>query len=125
MATPAPSKALRRRFASEALSDIDALLAYSLQNFGAAGMQRYVALLDVAVQDICQQPKRLGVTSYGVGVNAFFAYHLKHSNRKLRALEKIGKPRHLIFFRVQGNTLMVSRVLHDAMDFIAHLDHPL
>lgn len=123
MAKPEPSKALKRRFASEALLDIDALLAYSQQNFGLAGLQRYAALLDLAVQDICLQPQRLGVVSHGMGANAFFAYHLRHSNRKLSVTEKIGRPRHLIFFRVQGDVLMVSRVLHDAMDFMAHLNH--
>lgn len=120
-----PSKALKRRFASEALLDIDALLGYSRQNFGLAGMQRYAALLDIAVQDICLQPQRLGVVSYSLGSNAFLAYHLKHSNRKLSAAERIGKPRHLIFFRVHGDFLLVSRILHDAMDFIAHLDPSL
>ncbi len=125
MAKTAAGKALKRRFASEALSDIDALFAHSMRNFGLAEMQRYSALLDLGVQDICLQPQRLGVVSYGIGANEFFAYHLKHSNRKLSAPEKIGRPRHLIFFRVQGDVLMVSRVLHDAMDFLAQLDHSL
>jgi toxin ParE1/3/4 len=122
MVKPMPSKALKIRFASEALSDIDALLAYSLQKFGLSASQRYAHLLDLAVSDIRGQPQRLGVISYGLGSRAFFAYHLKYSNRKLSTTEKVGKPRHVIFFTVQGEVLLISRVLHDAMDFLQHLD---
>jgi plasmid stabilization system protein ParE len=118
----ASGKVLQARFADDALVDIDAALAYSLAQFGVAGATRYAALIELAVKDLCEQPERLGVRTYTVGRSTFFAYHLKFSRRNMQPAQRVAQPRHLIFFKVQRRKVMIARVLHDAMDFLQHLE---
>jgi toxin ParE1/3/4 len=121
MATNSLRKHLQARLSNEALLDIDQALAYSIRQFGGLAGARYAKLMDAAVADLCQRPDRLGVKPFFEGHLTVMAYHLKHSNRRLTVTDRIGHPRHILFFRIQGDKLLISRVLHDAMDFVQHL----
>jgi toxin ParE1/3/4 len=121
MATNSLNIPLQLRLSDEALLDIDQALTYSISQFGKIAGLRYAKLIDAATADLCQRPDRLGVKQFFEQQQVIFAYHLKHSNRRLSAPQRVGQPRHILFFRIKGNKLLLSRMLHDAMDFVQHL----
>ena len=48
-------------------------------------------------------------------------YHIRNSRRRAPASQRVGNPRHYIVFRADENWLDILRVLHDAMDVLAHV----
>ncbi len=85
-------------------------------------MDRYLTLLEKSIAQLQLEPKRLGVKDLSGISRGLYGYHIRHS--KGRAISDTGvveKPRHLIIFRVKGDTLIVVRVLHDSMELGRHL----
>jgi toxin ParE1/3/4 len=92
------------RLAPKALSDLDGIWAYSVENFGEARSEAYVRAINAALELLVHNPQaardashiRVGLLKYNVGS-------------------------HVIFFRLQNGGLVVSRILHSSMDFARHL----
>jgi toxin ParE1/3/4 len=117
------------RFSKLALQDIEALLEYSEAQFGASANKRYAGLIDQAIADLQDQPHRIGVKKIANGRlrdiahidSGFHSYHIKNSNRRLPPTQRVGQPRHYIFFIFDDHRLFVARILHDSMDYMQHL----
>lgn len=85
----------------EAKEDFRDILQYTLQEWGERQMQRYVDILNTAFLEIETNPLK--------GKKDFPPY------RFVRAKD------HYIFYRIENKTIVVSRILHGAMNFLRHL----
>lgn len=109
------------RLAEAAEQDIFSLSEYSIEQFGEAAMERYLQLISIAISELCEDSKRLGVREFAENIKMF---HLRNSREAAQFPPgKVGKPRHLIFFReAKDGALEILRVLHEQMDHQRHLD---
>jgi len=109
------------RLSRTAQADIRQILAWSHEQFGAAAAERYRALLAAALRDVAQQRDGPGSTvrpELGPGV---FTWHL-HRSRTHSTGGTVHHPRHVVVYRLEEGTVVVGRVLHDAMELRRHLD---
>jgi len=90
--------------ATRAEADIWKILAYTEKMWGEKQADEYAALLHKTLSNIEQNPK-IGNEKPDLK-NGIFCF---------------GAGRHLIFYRIDGSTVYVLRVLHDSMDYVHHL----
>lgn len=121
MATPPAAVIYKISIADAAQTDLDDILEWTTRAFAATGRKRYEALIQTALTDLPADPKRIGVRlrdDIGAGI---CTYHLSTSRKHTRTAVQVGKPRHLVFFRVKGNAIQILRFLHGSMDFARHV----
>lgn len=82
-----------------ARSDLDGVLLYSVEAFGYEVAAKYLADLHQAIVRLIDFPK-LGSP----------AVELKRGTRCLPCRQ------HRIFYRIEGETILIARILHQAMD---------
>jgi toxin ParE1/3/4 len=106
-----------------ARSDIASILAWTEENFGPRTLRRYAKLIATAIEQIAEDPERAGSSPRPEIGEHCRTYHLYFSRTTAgRAGDRIRQPRHLLLYRVtESNTLEIGRVLHESMDFLAHL----
>ena len=104
-----------RHFAEQ---DIDDILATSLSDFGYAAQQRYGNLLEHGFEALLSDPRRPGTRAI-IG-RSLYLFHLKWVRGP--SGRGVGRPPHLIVYRVEGEVLFVERVLHEKMELLDHLD---
>lgn len=78
------------------------ILAYTIEHWGAAQLEKYKRILDGAFRKLEQNPD-IGKTS------------LPPDFRSLQAGS------HVIFYRIDDTSIHVVRILHGRMDFSRHL----
>ena len=99
-------------FAGPAERQLDDILEESEENFGPAARERYESLVLQALEDLLDNPARLGVRQ----VAGRLHYHLRHSRSRVpKERGRVGTPRHLIVARVVGRDLLVLAFGHDGM----------
>ncbi len=86
---------------NEAIEDFRDILSYTMQMWGEQQVEEYSTILHKALIAIEQDPL--------MGKGDLPPY------RHVRA----GK--HVVFYRLTGDKVKVSRILHSAMDFVRHL----
>lgn len=110
------------RLSAAAQADLIDILAWSHEQFGEAARQRYETLVATALRDIAQQPHRPGSIErpeLGAGARS---WHLALSRERARTDTGIVRhPRHFLIYRLDGELVVVGRVLHDAMELAHHL----
>lgn len=109
------------RLAHAARADIVSILAWSDEQFGEEARKRYEALIATAIRDAASRIDDVGHTprpELGEGV---FSWHLSQSRDRSPG-GKVGRPRHFLICRRDGEVLVVGRVLHDAMDLKQHVE---
>ena len=109
-------------FAPAADADLEAILAWSNDRFGANARLRYEALILQAIQDVAADPDRPGSRTrpeLGRGVRT---YHLAHSRHRVaRSAGRVKEPRHFLLYRVRADgRVEIGRILHDSMDLDRH-----
>lgn len=107
--------------AKAAQTDLDDILDWTTHAFGAVGRKRYEALIQTALTDLLVDPDRTGVRQRNDIGTRICTYHLSTSRKRISSAAQVAKPRHLVFFRLQGNVIQVLRILHDSMDFTRHV----
>ena len=114
---------LRYRLSEAAQVDVINILAWTHEQFGEAARLRYERLIVTALRDVATQPDRpgsIGRPELGVGVRS---WHLRLSrDHAATGAEVVRRPRHFLLYRPEPATLVVGRVLHDAMELARHLD---
>ena len=121
MATKPAAVVFKISIADAAQADLDDILDWTTNAFGTAGRKRYEALIQTALTDLLCDPGRIGVrqrNDIGMGIGT---YHLSTSRKRTKTATQVGKPRHLVIFRVRGNVVQILRFLHDSMDFTRHV----
>lgn len=103
---------MKLRITGPARRDIGAALAWSLGRFGPEAQARYRELIARGLTSIGSGTASGAVlrTELGEGV---CLYHLRHA-RGVPAI--VQAPRHFLAFRIEGETAVILRLLHDAMD---------
>jgi toxin ParE1/3/4 len=111
------------RFSNRSLVDIDGIFREGLSRFGRESALLYAALISRAVQDVAQNPHRLGVRTREELAEGCKTYHLFWSRKDAAINGKfVRKPRHLLVFRLEDDkALHIGRVLYEGMDFTHHL----
>lgn len=111
------------RLSPEAQADIEAILAWTHEQFGEQGRLRYEELLAQAILDLASEPNRAGTLERPELARGARAYHLRHSRDDVtRSVGRVRKPRHFLLYRMAADgVLEIGRVLHDSMDLARHL----
>lgn len=114
---------IRWRLSPTAQADLDDILAWSVENFGDRGADRYAALIFAALSDISSDPHRPGVVlrdDWGAGI---ISWHLRGSRlRAGLAMGRVRRPRHLVVYRLAGDTVEILAFIHEREDPRRHLD---
>jgi len=100
--------AYRIRTSAAAKADVREALQYSAFRFGTAAMGRYADLIARTLADIRTSP---------LGTGSQARSDLGASDNG----SEVNDPRHIAFYRVDGNYVLVLRVLHEARDLTSHL----
>jgi len=103
--------------------DIQAILAWTHEQFGAQGRLRYEALLVRAIHDVAENPQRTGSQARPEIAAAARTYHLWHSRDRVDpASDRVHRPRHFLLYRIcRDGHVEIGRILHDRMDLARHL----
>lgn len=103
-----------------ARSDLLNIREYTTDRYGHATAHYYNTLLSQAIQDIRENPYRLGSKHLPEIGKSIYSYHIALSRNRVE--RTIKKPRHLIFyFLPDEDKVIVVRVLHDSRDFTLHI----
>lgn len=108
------------RLSGSAQQDISGLLAHSAAMFGPRARERYASLIVAALRDAASDDEELITTlrpELGPDVRT---WHLARS-RTTSAGGLVKRPRHLLVYRLDGEFMLVARVLHDSMDLPQHV----
>lgn len=103
--------------------DIEAILAWSRQQFGEQVRLRYEELLVQAILNLADDSRHTGSLERPELAKGAFTYHLRHSRDCVsRSVGRIRKPRHFLLYRVAADGCVeIGRVLHDSMDLARQL----
>lgn len=110
------------RLTHAAQSDIVSILAWSHEQFGEEARTRYEALIAAAIRDaaVSRTDAAEGAARPELG-SGVFSWHLSRSRGRSPG-GRVNRPRHFLICRRDGDTLVIGRVLHDAMDLRRHVD---
>lgn len=111
----------RYRLTHAARADIVSILAWSHEQFGEEARKRYQALLATAIRDAASRSDEGGRTPRPALGEGVFSWHLSRSRTRTPG-GKVHRPRHFLICRRDGDTVVIGRVLHDAMDLRRHVD---
>jgi toxin ParE1/3/4 len=95
---------MKVRIARKALTDIDAIRDYTVRTWGAGQARDYVRRIHDAIQRAGRTPERFSLIAEG------------------ERYRRVPTGSHHIYFRIEGDTIFVVRVLHERMDIDAQLD---
>jgi len=110
------------RLAPGAIADIRRILHRSTAEFGAGAGARYKVLLDQALQDLGDDPRRVGVRPVPDVRPGYFVYHVKFSKPRVTS-RTVGRPRHLVVFSVDASdAVLVAAVVHEREMLERHLE---
>lgn len=103
------------RLTAQAAQDVEDILDWTLQQFGAQQLEIYTDAINDALAILDEGPKAVGLRWRPELGEAVATLHVARQRRK---------GRHLLVFRVSGpeSVVEVLRILHDNMDFSRHLD---
>lgn len=110
------------RFSTAADVDIANILDHSEREFGSEAAERYAELLSTAFLDLASDPDRIGVKYRSdLGADARI-WHLAGSRDHVNAaIGRVMRPRHIVVFRMEDETVAIGRILHDSMEAPIHL----
>lgn len=111
------------RLAPGAIADIRRILQRSNTEFGAGAGARYKVLLDRALQDLGEDPRRVGVRPVPDVRQGYFVYHVKFSKPRVTG-RTVGRPRHLVVFSIDtSDAVLVAAVVHEREMLEQHLEN--
>lgn len=109
------------RLSPDAEADIDEILEWSVERFGAEVRDGYEELISATLEGLMDNPLHPGTRDrpeLGHGVRVV---HLRSSHGRVRAgARRIRSPRHFVVYRQVDGVVQVVRVLHEAMDLPRH-----
>ena len=91
-----------------ARQDIIDILKFTQLRWGREKRGHYKALIDKCLQTIAKNPHPISQSE-----RAIPGYYRRHLGERSR---------HYIFYRIEGDTVTVVRILYDAMEFESYLD---
>lgn len=92
------------RLTPAALRDLEGIWHYTVQQWGVAQAERYLDALNASFESLAQAPR-----------SAPACDHIRPGYRRY------GAERHAVYYRVEADTVIVVRVLHERMDAPRHM----
>ena len=93
----------------QANHDIDEIWQYGFDHYDLTIANDYDLLIEQALQDVLENPFRMGAKEIQGYDNKMYSYHLRHSNS--RAQGDIKQPRHtIIYFLLEANIIAVASI---------------
>ncbi len=112
----------RVRLTRLAADDIKNILRRSESEFGEVARGRYKALIDRAIQDLAEDPGRIGCKGIEDVRPGYFIYHIKWAKARLSG-PSVRQPRHLLVCSIDGDAgIIVAAVVHERELLERHLD---
>lgn len=109
----------RFRLSAPAQSDLETILATSLERWGEQGQARYASLLSASFRAIAQNPTGPTTKARDDLVANLRSFHIRHGRRG----HGVRTPVHLVYDRViDPDVIEVVRVLHERMDPMCHFN---
>lgn len=98
-----PSPRYRARFTEQARLDIAEIRTFTVRHLGSTQWAVYKGRINTALRKLCQTP-HIGKDAAAL-IPGLKSFHL-------------GRPKgaHYIYYRVEGRSLIIVRVIHDARD---------
>ena len=93
---------------------------WGVTEFGAEAAVRYADLIDQAIRDVGDDPKRPGSRAVE-GREGVRVYSL-HFSRKRVGGRRVLNPRHVVVYRIRGTVVEVLRILHDSRELERHIE---
>jgi toxin ParE1/3/4 len=109
------------RLTHAARADIISILAWCHEQFAEEARKRYEALITTAIRDAASRIEHVGHTPRPELGDGVFSWHLSRSRTRSPG-GHVRRPRHLLVCRRDGDTPVIGRVLHDAMELRRHVD---
>ncbi len=106
----------RAHLTAGARRDVATILAWSQTRFGKRQRRLYRLLLERAFAALCENSDRAGVRTDPDLPPDLRLYPIRFSRADLPPHERVGRPRHVVAFRAEGDVLVILRVLDEAMD---------
>ena len=112
----------RLDFTQQARADLSEILDHSMEVFGPVARARYETLLEVSILALIRDPLLMGSQARDELNFAIRTYHLRHGRpwAKARGVT-VSTPRHFIAYRFDETSVLIVRILHEAMDLARHL----
>jgi toxin ParE1/3/4 len=101
--------------------DIQSILAWSEDHFGAAAADRYAGLIRQAIHDVLENPVGPGANPRPDLAPNAYVYHLRFSRDRISEQDRVKVPRHFVLYRYAGERVEFARLLHDSRDLQRHL----
>ncbi len=102
---------LQVRISGQAQRDIEAVLAWTLREFGEQKYDEHRGLIRLAILEVAQSP--------GAGTRR---PELHEAARTFHIARRGRRARHFLLFRVaDGGIVEIARLLYDGMDLASHL----
>lgn len=100
--------------------DIEEVVAWSEERFGAHAADRYGILIRQALRDILEKPTRRGAKAGSDLAPHAYVYHLRFSRERVDG-ERVRTPRHFVLYRYKDQRVEFARLLHDSRDLARHM----
>jgi toxin ParE1/3/4 len=121
---PGVARPVRKTFLASYLPalrrDIQEVVAWSEDKFGASTADRYALLIRQALRDVLEEPTRPGAKARPDLAPHAYVYHLMFSRERV-AGERVKAPRHFVLYRHMDEQVEFARLLHDSRDLVRHL----
>ena len=112
----------RFRLARPAQIDLANILSMSVERWGAAGRQRYAAVLAAAMRQVAAEPDGPLTKNRRDLRSGIRSFHVPYARRSGEGA-KVRRPVHVLYYRVaEEGVIEIIRVLHERMDPSRHLD---
>lgn len=82
----------------------------------ARGRRRYRLLLEQAFADLAEDPHRPGARVDPDLPAGLRLYPIRLSRARVSIADRVGRPRHVVVFRLEQDGVVVTRLLDEAMD---------
>lgn len=100
--------------------DIQEVVLWSEDRFGPAAADRYGLLIRQALQDLLEEPTRLGARARPDLAPHAYVYHLVFSRDRVSS-GRVKAPRHFVLYRYFEGRVEFARLLHDSRDLTRHV----
>ncbi|MGF7242580.1 toxin ParE1/3/4 [Pseudomonas oryzihabitans] len=116
---------MKYHISAEARQDLADILVYSAQQFGPAARMRYQSLLVGSFNLIATDPYGPVSRARDELYEGLRSLHLAHPQRGIPSEQRVGQPRHVVFYRMAADDIIeIVRLLHDLMEPKEHLASP-
>ena len=100
--------------------DIQEIVAWSEDQFGAFAADRYGLLIRQALLDVLEEPTRPGAKARHDLAPHTYVYHLMFSRERVTG-DQVKAPRHFVLYRHIDEKIEFARLLHDSRDLARHV----